>query len=617
MDFGEEEMGDIPTRPMRVKISYTFDPTTKDSCLARIQQVMNIPVVPIDEGNQVGVIDLQPCIKAITAASPELLSRLSDGDFTIYAFDYSEPDIPLVGQGALSALLHAAQPTQQSQSMITGRVCKNVMGLLKGGPKETLEVKLKLVHMSRPAQAGFSKTLDSLRAMSPAMSSGFDPNAWNSSMQQNKMQQQTNDFFNFDAARAGDDRDMKLVDDIFGLGSVSGGSGSGQQQAGGVGIPETPSDPALAFNPAFSHSAPGSRAGSPMMVSDSSTHNPALRHQSFSGHPSNFEDPSRPGSRASVRSEVGSSRHQRQASTNSLPPQQQPLQAETEVYYNEDGQPRKRAKVVQADWRGKSSFGSKSSDLRVNAATAASMHMHRPIPKRPTAPGSNLEPPPRVPTPVPRINRAFSQQQQPQQLNPRRSMLRQASTADSDFMSDIDNFSDAIMSSPEEDSPGNSITGEGTPRDIPSSPPVFPGINLPQPSSPGLPTLPPPRMADSGYMSERHMMSGNIAETLENDEDRSPDAQDYEMASQYNARSGRQQSQPVIKIEGSETVRPMPPLFNESIQLNHGGMSFDDSGDYSMSQGAVDGSQGYVSTDDVFRELFGDEFVERSIEQSG
>lgn len=610
MDFDDEEMGDIPTRRMRVKISYTFD---QNNCLARMQDVMDIPVVPIDDNNQVGVIALQHCVKAITKASPELVSRLDAGDFTIYAFDYSEPDVPLVGQGALSAILDASRLTQDSQNMITGRVCKNVLGLLKNAPKETLEVKLRLVPLSRPAPMDFSKSVESLRSNSPAMSSGFDPNAWNTSMQQSKMQQQPNDYFNFDASRPGDDRDMKLVDDIFGLGSASGGNGSGQLQAGGAGIPETPSDPALAFNPAFSHSAPGSRAGSPMMVSDSSSHNPGLRHQSFSGHPSNFEDPSRPGSRASVRSEVAPSRHQRQASTQSLPPQL-PMQPETEVYYNEDGQPRKRAKVVQADWRGKSSFGSKSSDLRVNAATAASMHMHRPIPKRPNAPGSNLEPPPRVPTPVPQMNRLQPSFQQTQQINPRRSMLRQASTTDSDFLSDIDNFSDAIMSSPEEDSPGNSATAEGTPQEIPSSPPVFPGINLPQPSSPGLPTLPPPRLADSGYMSERNMMSSNIAETLENDEDRSPDAQDYEMATQYKSRNGRQQSQPLVKIEGSEAARPMPPLFDGNMQRDDRATSIDNTADLASSRGAVEGSQGYVSTDDIFRELFGDEFIEQSIE---
>ena len=150
----------------------------------------------------------------------------------------------------------------------------------------------------------------------------------------------------------GGDRDVALMDDIFGFGSGSSGSASGQQMAGGVGIAETPTDPSFGFNPAFSHSAPGSRAGSPIIGPDSSTFNEALRHQSFSGNISNFTtDQSRPGSRASVRSEVSPPTYPRQGSAPSLP--QQTVQQQTEVFYNEDGQSRKRAKVTQADWRGR------------------------------------------------------------------------------------------------------------------------------------------------------------------------------------------------------------------------------------------------------------------------
>ena len=581
-------MEDIPRREMRVKVLYSFDKDNKDNCLARISDVLNIPAIAIDDSTQVGVIELRQCIQAVTAASPELVSRLGDGDFTIYAYDYSEPDTPLVGQGTLSAALNALPQDQQSQAMITGRVCKNMMALFKNGPKETLEVKLRLVPMSKPANMDFSKSMDSLRSMSPAMSSGFDPNAWNTSMQQNKSQQQMSDYFNFDAPQVntGDNRDLKLVDDIFGFNSAaSGGAGGNGQEMGMAGTPTEP-------NPAFSYSAPGSRAGSPMMVSDSNSSNPALRHQSFSGHPSNFEDPSRPGSRASVRSDASSSRHQRQGSTAS---QQQPLQSQAELYYNEDGQARKRAKVMQADWRGRSMFGSKSADLRVNAATTASMHMHRPIAKRPTAPGSNLEPPPRVPTPVPNMNRM---QSQTQNLNARSSMLRQASTADSDFLSDFDSYSDALMSSPEEESPGNSVTADGTPFEIPSSPPVFAGMNLPQPSSPGLPSLPPP-MADSGYMSERNLMSSNIVDSLENDEDL-PDARNFE-PTDNNARGGQDQSQSFFKIEGPDSVDPMPAMFRDAGEADVGPER--------------EQNQGYVSSDEIFRELFGEDFVVQPVDE--
>ena len=618
MDFGDEEMGDIPTRPMRVKILYTFDSDNKTNCLARFPDILQIPAVAIDESNQVGVIELKQCIQAIVAASPELISRLTDGDFTIYAYDYSEYDTPLVGQGMLSAALAANMTNQQNKSMITGRVCKNMLALFSNGVKETLEVKLRLVPVPKPAQNEFTKSLESFRSMSPAVSSGFDPNAWNASMQHNKVQQQMNDYFAFDTLSTNNDKDMALVDDIFGLGTPSSGSGSSGQHlagGGGVGIPETPNDPAFQFNPAFSHSAPGSRAGSPTMAPGPSTRNEALRHQSFSGNPSNYNtDQSRPGSRASVRSEVQASALQRQASAPSVP-QQQHVQQQTEVFYNEDGQPRKRAKVMQTDWRGRSSFGSKSSDLRVTAATAASVHMHRPIPKRPVVPGSNLEPPPRVPTPVPHRNPLLPQRQPSQQSTARRSLLRQASTAELDFMSDTENFSDAIMSSPEEESPGNSITAEGTPQEIPSSPPVFPDINQPQPSSPGLPTLPPPRLADSGYMSERCFTSSNIIDSLEQEGDLGPN---YERSAQHRGR-GREQSHPIVKIEEG-AIAPLPPTYPSDALPSDMNIEMETPGDMNqlpskmllnLPPGRREGSQGYVDStdDDVFRELFGEEFL--------
>jgi len=286
-----------------------------------------------------------------------------------------------------------------------------------------------------------------------------------------------------------------------------------------------------------------------------------LRHQSFSVDSNSFADHSRPVSRATVRSEAQSSQHQRQASQWFHQTQQEQPQAETD--YGEDGQPRKRAKVMQTDWRGKSSFGSKPGDLRVTAATAASMQMHRPVAKRPAAPGSDLELPPRVPTPVPRGSTMLPHQRS-QQGAVQRSMLREASTVESDVMSNFDQFSEGLMSSPEEVSPSYSNLAEGTPQEIPSSPPVFARNTQPTPSSPGLPTLPPTRMGDSGYMSERGLDSGNVVEGFDDDEeDRSPDAKDFEIARQYQSRA---QSELVIKAERTASVAP-PPYSNGRSML--------------------------------------------------
>ncbi|KAK5687206.1 hypothetical protein LTS10_001344 [Elasticomyces elasticus] len=513
--------GDVPTRPMRVKVLYSFDQDNKTNCLARLPNTMQIPAVAINETAQVGVIDLQQCIQAVTSASPEVVSRLSEGDYTVYAYDYSEEDTPLVGQGMLSAALAAASAgVGAEQAMITGRVCKNMQALFSNGVKETLEVKLRLVPVPRPAIGAVAKT------SSPATTAGFDPNAWNSSLQQSRLQQELNSYFDFQPSQTESPNDMAVMDEMFGLATGGAGSASGPQLLGGVGIAETPTDPTYGQNPAFSHSAPGSRAGSPMMGLESGTHNEQLRHQSFAANAPNFADHSRPGSRASVRSEVQSSHHQRQASTQSLPLQQS---QQTDIYYNEDGQSRKRAKITQTDWHGRSSFGTKSGDLRVTAATAHSVHMHRPIATRHGAPGTDLEPPPRAPTPVPQMN-PMLRQQRPSQ--PARSFLRQASTVDSDFMSDIDQYSDATMTPPDDEgSPTHSLAPDATPQDIPSSPPVLMGVNYAQPSSPGLPTLPVSRPLDSGYMS------GNVLDDYDcDDENRSPDAEDLEMAAQYHAR---------------------------------------------------------------------------------
>ncbi len=145
----------------------------------------------MDETASIGVIELKTCIQAIVQCSPELLSRLGQ-DYTVYAYDYSEYDNPLVGQGMLSWALAAASPTpgapaQQSRQLITGRVCKNILGLFSNGVKETLEVKLRLVPVPTVLQNEYLNTMEKYRGMNqaPIPSNGFDPNEWSSFLQSN------------------------------------------------------------------------------------------------------------------------------------------------------------------------------------------------------------------------------------------------------------------------------------------------------------------------------------------------------------------------------------------------------------------------------------------------
>ena len=138
--------------------------------------------VYLDETTAIGVIELKTCIQAIVSASPELVAKLGQ-DYTVYAYDYSEYDTPLVGQGMLSWALASASPTpgapaHQSRTMITGRVCKNLLGLFSNGVKETLEVKLRLVSVPTCLQSEYLQSMERYRELSSIMPTGFDQSAW-------------------------------------------------------------------------------------------------------------------------------------------------------------------------------------------------------------------------------------------------------------------------------------------------------------------------------------------------------------------------------------------------------------------------------------------------------
>ncbi|RKK75825.1 hypothetical protein BFJ69_g7364 [Fusarium oxysporum] len=142
----------VQVRPMGLKVHYTFDKEAKVNCLARSTQTLFVQTIPLDEQNSIGIVDLRACLQAITECSPELGNQDSEGDYTIYALDYSEPDTPLVGQGMLSWALDSMRGGEwlsQSPKMVTGRVTKNLLAVFGGGNRETLEVKLKFTVGSR------------------------------------------------------------------------------------------------------------------------------------------------------------------------------------------------------------------------------------------------------------------------------------------------------------------------------------------------------------------------------------------------------------------------------------------------------------------------------------
>ena len=167
---------------------YTFDDLNQTNCLARWPQALDIRSVFLDESTQIGVVELKTCIQAIVSASPELVAKLGQ-DYTVYAYDYSEYDTPLVGQGMLSWVLASpsgpAAPANSTRTLVTGRVCRNILGLFSSSSHETLEVKLRLVPVPSCSQSEYIESMKTYRDLSKIMPEGFDAGAWTSFLQAN------------------------------------------------------------------------------------------------------------------------------------------------------------------------------------------------------------------------------------------------------------------------------------------------------------------------------------------------------------------------------------------------------------------------------------------------
>jgi hypothetical protein len=370
--------------------------------------------------------------------SPELLSKLEQ-DYTVYAYDYSEYETPIVGQGMLSKVLAYSSPTphaaaSQSGTMITGRVQRNIKALFNknAGPPETLEVKIKLVPVPTKLRGEYDRAMDTHRMASLTRSGsvslesngeGHSPVGMNSDMDVYGSQQHRGS--------------MNSLHDM--LTPNYNGSQSEQVQ-----------DP-VAYG--------GSRPGSAM--------------QNFPmGQQNSFDQISRPSSRNSLKH------------VNMMP------DSGFDEPFLDDG-PRKRARLMQTDWQGRSNFGAKPNSLRVAASTTASMRQFRPlIPGLENTAGLQGELGPRAPSPMPLKVR----QQSFGSYSQAHSGLRNnASGASSPFpMSDANSVISDVLSP----------AGSSPPNNIPSSPPVFENFMddfVPQP-----PSSPPMFPESSHFLSIPH-----------------------------------------------------------------------------------------------------------------
>ncbi|KAB8343182.1 hypothetical protein FH972_022772 [Carpinus fangiana] len=508
---------------MQVKVLYSFDDGNKTNCLARCPQPVPIQTAQLDETTQIGIIELRLCIQAIVSASPELVAKLGQ-DYTVYAYDYSEYETPLVGQGMLSWVLASASttpnaPAHASRTMVTGRVCKNILGLFSsGGATETLEVKLRLVPVPTCLQSEYLESMQKYRNASSHAVEGFDGDAWS----------------NFLRANPG-----------FGMSPPA-----DQSATPGIDMPledmvdlDFPSQHEV--HQMSAHSEYGGQL-SPFTQGQDSPFNFEQQHESrpttSAQHQSHERVPSRTASRASNHSRRGSQASRRpsmqqQTSATSSREDSAPAQ---EPSYIQDG-PRKRARIEKTDWRGPPSFNSRSASLLRTASAAASIRNQGPATSSKYPSVADIaagEIGPRPPTPIskPFQRRLLHRSSMSAQERPRTS-YRSPYALDQDNM----DSSASIASSP----PMREASIASTPfdGDIPSSPPVITRNHSAAPSSPGLPPL---QHADSGFVS------GSLEEYMNDDDEMTPgDYEDLKQAARYKSRSNAG----LNKSHGNDTAK--------------------------------------------------------------
>lgn len=517
-----------------VKVLYSFDNENKTNCLARWPQPLDIRTAYLDENTQIGVIELKTCIQAIVAASPELVAALGQ-DYTVYAYDYSEYETPLVGQGMLSWVLASSSstpsaPAHQSRTIVTGRVCKNLLGLFSSNSQETLEVKLRLVPVPTSLQSEYIESMKKYRNISHMMPEGFDPQAWTSFVQANPAILQL----------ANKSRSQSPV--------------VGPGQTGGFGIEHVQR---LLSGEGYQQ----------RNIESQSTQQAKSEPQRLLPHNHNYsisdaapQLPRMPSPASSIASATTKKRRGRPPGPNPRKSRVKTAtrQASVDTGYAsnderfEEGPNKKRAKIMQAEWSGNTEFGRQPESLRVAASTAASIRIHQPTAVRPNNSLANsLEGPPRVPTPI----ADPSNRMQRPQLPVSTSNLRRQPFAigKKDYASPYRpiganvKVAESVMTSPE------ASQAESSPVDIASSPPIYRGTST-CPSSPNL-TTQARRFEDSGFMS------GNI-DDLFDDEMRPVNDEDLDVAAQYSKR-------PNLSVLPAQEERAAPLPEPNSSQLTH------------------------------------------------
>ena len=473
---------------LAVKVLYSFDRDNQVHCLARWPQILQIQTIPLDETRTIGVVDLRTCLLAVSQSSPEILNQ-QENDFSVYAYDYSEPDVPLVGQGLLSWAMDSRREPQQQ--LVTGRVARNVLALLNNGSRDTLEVKLKFATVARMPQRTEYPSMEPVNGARSTPIPADTVSEWNSFVQSNPMLGHTSNVgavssvpspalapaqpMQYNASMNESNRPVSVRSDSHPPPQLT--------RAGSI-------PPVNVLQPALAPLT--SRASSVAPI-------PPRPHGSVESAPSPAAlPPSEPV--AKPRSRAGSRSRSKPTGRPRGRPRKRPLEtgntsAVEEATDGDEGPQKRRATVTKTEYSVIAPFGVVPDSLRVAASTSGSLRTMRPVGAGVEGPvASHLQDVPRAPTPIP-DGRLLQHQ--------RRRVMDSQPRTESNISMDQSGFGRSPADSTAQ-SPDHGYLPEDSPVDLNSSPPVprtTPYIpSSPPASSPILPTMPMPPL-DSGFMS--------------------------------------------------------------------------------------------------------------------
>ncbi|KAL1842515.1 hypothetical protein VTJ49DRAFT_5121 [Mycothermus thermophilus] len=476
----------MQSRPMGLKVHYSFDRDNQVHCLARWPHILHIQTIPLDEKTTIGVVDLRTCLQAVAQSSPELVNQ-QENDYSIYAYDYSEPDVPLVGQGMLSWALDPQRGPQQQ--LVTGRVTRNLLALLNSGSRDTLEVKLKFAAVPRMPNRPDCHPAEPASAPRIAPVPNDTASEWNSFIQSTPMMGHTGNtstvsspalppaqLSQYTTSSFAENRPVEMRTEGYPQQQQQQQQQQQHQPPRPASIPPPNPLPPVPIAPASPPARP--------------TPEPAPQPRS-----------SRPGSRSRSKQPTGRPRGR---------PRKRPVETgntsavEEATDADEAAPPRKRALVTRTEYSPIAPFGAAPESLRVAASTSGSLRTMRPVGAGMEGPAANhLQDVPRAPTPIP--DRQLLPRKKAVDLPRTESMMSMDQSIASTPPMAPNLAQDARSPAPSNaQSPDHGYSPEDSTGDLNSSPPVPRTAaylrSSPPASSPTLPTLSMPPL-DSGFMS--------------------------------------------------------------------------------------------------------------------